>query len=116
MRSKTVLHASLRVRIAIGVRRSVAAFQPYLVCTQLVELDKEFFVEFHSALGIRIDLHHPTLYAIRIELIVPWRVERVGKVHALAVAADLDHLWTAIESLLGPLRMSRPAHDPAEVH
>src|SRR5258708_24631160 len=113
--SKSAPHASLRVRIAIGVRRSVSPFEPHLVCTQLVELYKEFFIELHSALGAGIDLHHPTLYTIRIELIVPWRVERIRKVHALTVAADLDHLRTAVECLRGLLRMSRPAHDAAKV-
>src|ERR1700687_3951857 len=91
--SMSAPHASLRVRITIGVRRSVAPFQPHLVGAEPVELDEESFLEFHSALGIRIDLHYPTLYPIRIELIVPRGVERVGKVDALAVAADLDHLW-----------------------
>src|SRR5258708_19981091 len=113
--SKSAPHASLRVRIAIGVRRSVSPFEPHLVCTQLVELYKEFFIELHSALGAGIDLHHPTLYTIRIERIVPWRVERIGKVHALSVAADLDNLRTTLDGLPTFLRMSPPAHPAAMV-
>src|SRR6202022_2557141 len=90
--SESARHVSLRVRVAIGVGRSVAPFQPYLVCAQPVELDKELFIELDPALWVCIDLHHPTLYAIRIELIVPWRVVRVGKVDALAVGAGFDPL------------------------
>src|SRR5436190_1680499 len=115
MLSKSAQHASFRVRITVGVRRSVAPFQPKLVRAQPVELNKEFLVEFHPTLWVGIDLYHPTLYPIGIELFVPRRVQRVGEVDALAVAADLDHLRTAIQSLLGLLRVCRPAHDATEV-
>src|SRR5205807_1634771 len=101
--------------VAIRVRRSVAAFQPKLVCTQPVELDKEIFIEFHSAVLAGLDFYHPTLYAFGKELLVPWGVERVGEIDALAVAADLDHLRATVERLPGLLRVSGPAHDAAEV-
>src|SRR5213078_1933742 len=91
---KAVRHVSLRVRVTIGVRRCVAPFQPYLVCAQPVKLEKEVLIELDPALSVCIDLHHPTLYTIRIELLIPRRVERVRKVDALAIAADLDHLRT----------------------
>src|SRR5438874_2843531 len=83
--------------------------------TQPLELDKELFIEFHPALWVVIDFHHPTLYPIGIELLVPRGVERVGKIGALAVAADLDHLRATIKSLRGLLRVSRLSHDATKV-
>src|SRR6476469_1901672 len=82
---------------------------------QFVELDKEFFIEFHSALWVRVKLHHPTLQPVRIDLLVPRCVERIGEIDALAIAADLNHLWTAVERLSGLTGMGRTAHDTAEM-
>src|SRR5262249_46784528 len=114
--SKSGWLALLHVRVTIRVRRSVATFQPYLVGTQLVKLDKESFIQFHAAVGARVDLHHPTLYSIGIELLVPGGVERVGKVHALAVATNLDHLRSAVESLRGLLRVRAAADYSTEMN
>src|ERR1700752_5544469 len=85
------------------------------MCAQAVELDKELFVELHPALWVQIDFRHPALNAIGIKLLVPRGIEGVSKVAALAVAADFDHLRTAVESLLGFLRVSRSAYDAAEM-
>src|SRR6059058_5057504 len=85
------------------------------MCAQPVELDKELFIELHPALWIQIDFRHPALNAIGIKLLVPWRVERIGKVAALAVAADLDHLRAAVESHAKLLRVGGAANDPTEV-
>src|SRR5207244_12735876 len=106
---------SFRALVTVGVRRCVAPIQPYLVCAQPAKLDNELLIELHSTLCICIDLHHPTLYTIRIELLIPRRVERVREVAAPAIAADLDHLRTTVERLLGLLRVSRSAHDATEV-
>src|SRR5207248_6437575 len=86
-----------------------------LVCAQPVELNKELFIEFHPAFWIIVDFHHPALYSIGIELFVPRGVERVSEIDALAVAADLNHLRSAIERLPGFLRMSCAANDATEV-
>src|SRR6478736_4061610 len=109
MHSKLVPRASLPVREAIGIRGSVAAFQADLVRAQPVKLNEEFFIEFHPALRMRVDLHHPALHAIGIELLVPRGVKGVGEIDALSVAADLDHLWTTVERLFGLARVSRAA-------
>src|SRR5437868_8569542 len=82
---------------------------------QPVELDKELFIEFHSALPICIKLHHPTLQPVGIDLLVPRCVERIGEMDALAITADLNHLRTAVERLRGLTGMSRTAHDAAEM-
>src|SRR5438067_5107458 len=96
MLSKSAPHESFRVRIAIGVRRSVAPFQSKLVCTHPLKLDEELFIELHPALRIGINFHHPALYSVRIELLIPRGVQRVGEISTFAVTADLNHLWTAI--------------------
>src|SRR6266567_3097304 len=82
---------------------------------QTVKLDQEFFIEFDPAIRVCIDLHHPALYTVGVELLVPRGVERVREVDALAVAADFDHLRTAVQSLPGLLRVSRSAYDATEV-
>ena len=85
------------------------------MCAQPVELDEELFIELHSALRVRVELYHPTLQPIGIDLLVPRRVERIGEIDALAIAADFNHLRTAVERLLGLARVSRTAHDAAEM-
>src|SRR3954449_6034658 len=107
--------ASFRLRVAIRVRGGVAAIQPHLVCAQPVELDEEPLIKFHSALRVHIELHHPTLQSIRVELLVPRGVERIGEIDALAVAADLDHLWATVKRLVRFARVSRPAHEAAKM-
>src|SRR6516164_8587184 len=108
--------ASFRLRVAVRVRRGVSTIQPYLVRSQPVELDEELFVELHSAVRVRVELHHPTLQPVGIDLLVPRRVQRVGEIDTLAIATDLYHLRAAVECLLGFIRVSRTAHDPAEMN
>src|SRR5215469_456111 len=85
------------------------------MCAQSVKLDKELFVELHPALRVQIDFRHPTLNAIGIKLLVPRGVEGVGKVAAFAIAANLDHLRTAVESHARLLRVGGAANDPTQV-
>src|SRR5262249_28292807 len=54
------------------------------------------FVHRHTTVG-DVDLGEPRLNPVRIELLVPSAVERVRPVAPTAVAADLDHLRTAVE-------------------
>ena len=56
---------------------------------------------------LRVDLDHPALDAVRIELVVDHAVERVREVDALAVAAHLDHLRPAVERPRGPTGAAR---------
>src|SRR5215469_643595 len=98
--SESVPHASLSVREAIGIRRSVPAFQPKLVRAEPIELDEKPFVQLHAAIWMRVDLYHPAFHSIGIELVVPWRVKRIGEIDTLPIAAKFDHLRPAIELLL----------------
>src|SRR5882762_1220793 len=69
--------------------------------------------QLEAASRVCIGHHLDARNSVRIELVVPGRVERVGPVYAFAVAADLDHLGPAGIGLA--VRMRRTAHDAADV-
>src|SRR6266700_4705452 len=80
-------------RIAERIRRTVTAVEPDLMRPVPVgEADPVVLCQFEAAGGACMGHHLGAWNALRIELVVPGRVERVGPVYALAVAADLDHL------------------------
>src|SRR5262245_21875760 len=80
----------------------------------LAAVEEEIAIERDAAARIDVDFGHPSPNAIRIELRVPRCVEAVGDVDAFAVAADFDHLWSAVERLPWLARMRRAAGDAAE--
>src|SRR4051812_30363194 len=85
-------------REAVGIRRAVASLQPDLMREMALRpLDEEFRVEGDAALRIGIELHHPAIEAVVIDLLVDGAVERVGEVDPPPVPADLDHLRPARE-------------------
>src|SRR6476469_3806295 len=97
-------------REAVGVARGVTALEAELVRALAVELQEELRVELERAVVVELD--HPAVDALGVELRVPRGVERVGQVHALAVAADLDHLRSAVDGARGGVR--RALDDAAE--
>src|SRR5258708_1810823 len=85
-------------RIAIGIRRAVAAFKTHLVRpVRRRPVHEEFGIEGDAAFWIGVELDHPSLDAIGIELWIDGAVQRVGEIDATAVAADLHHLRAAAE-------------------
>src|SRR5215213_4779411 len=84
-------------RVTERIRGGVAAFEPHLVWPQAVAVHPEPLVESDPAMRSGIELHHPALDAVGIELLVPARIERVRHVHALAVAAHLHHLRAPVD-------------------
>src|SRR5690349_14614489 len=107
------------LRIAIGIRGAVAALQANLVRTlPFRPVDEEFRIEGHAALRLDVELHHPSIDALRIELRIDRAVERIGKIDAPSVTADLDHLRAAIELAVGlavlGARMARARDDAAD--
>src|SRR6266404_8827180 len=62
--------------IAVGVRGRVAAFQPDLVRALSLEPDEEARGDGDSTLRIGVDLDHPALDAVRVELGIPAGIER----------------------------------------
>src|SRR3954449_3253344 len=96
-------------REAVRVARRVAAREANLVRALAGELDVEVGVDLQVAVAVELD--HPAVDALRVELAVPARVERVRQVDALAVAAHLDHLRPAGQ--LARRRVRRAADDAA---
>src|SRR5438045_6406612 len=80
------------------------------------ECDKEVWIELHDSVGVKIQLNHPAIDAIRIKLLVPRCVEGIGEVYTVSVAADLHHLRAAIQWLVGLRWMSSAAHDAARMY
>src|SRR5262245_39943206 len=104
-------------RIAVGVRRAVAAFEPHLVGTVWGRPPhKEPGIEGDAAVRIGVELHHPTLDTVGIELRVNGTVERIGKVDAFAVTADLDHLRSAAQCAVFGAGMRGPRDDAPDPH
>src|SRR5271170_3076801 len=68
-----------------------------LVAAKVAEFQEKCWVEVHAALGLGIELDHPTANAFGIELGVPGGVERVGEIDAATVAAEFDHLRSAVQ-------------------
>src|SRR3954464_12467315 len=98
-------------REAVRVARRVASLEANLVGAVPAELDEELGVDREVAVVVELD--HPAVDALGVELRVPARVQRVREVDALAVAADLAHLRAAGE--LARRGVRRPPDDPAEV-
>src|SRR5262249_59979396 len=93
-------------RVAIGVGRAVASVEPDLVRPVAVgPMDEEFRIKGDTALGPHVELHHPAVDAIGIELGVDRAVKRVGEIHSPTVPADLDHLRSAVECAVPGGRM-----------
>src|SRR5262245_49412423 len=85
----------------------------------LTAVEEEVVVEGHSSAGVDVDFGHPSPDAIRIDLAVPRRVEAVSDIDSFAVAADFDHLRSAVERLLRRTRMrhaSGNATEPDRAH
>src|SRR5262249_62388181 len=90
--------ASVTSRIAIRIRRTVAPLQADLMRpVALRPIDEEFRIEPYSSCGIGVELHHPAVDTLWIELRIDRAIKRVGEINAPAVAADLDHLRSTIE-------------------
>src|SRR5436190_16547150 len=87
-----------------------------LVSAEFAEIHEESAVDLHPAFGFGVQLHHPALDAFRIKLSVPRRVKRVGEIDALAVAAELDHLRSAVQRQVRLFWVSGLANDSAQVH
>src|SRR5262249_24619453 len=103
--------------IAIGIRRAVASLQPDLMRPMAFRpIDEEFRVERDASGGVGVEFSNPAVDAFRIEWRIDRAVERVGEITAPSVAADLDHLRSAVElSVLG-CGVARTRDDPANAH
>src|SRR5919204_366868 len=81
---------------------------------EVVAMREELRVQGHaSGVGARVDAGHPSAYAVRIEDVVPGRIERVGEVHAPTVSAHLHHLRRPRQRELRGGRVRGPIDNPA---
>src|SRR5215470_4526324 len=78
--------------------------------------DEEALVEGDATAEIGVELHHPAVDAVRIELRIDGAVERVGEIDALAVAANLHHLRPTVEIAVLGAGMRRPRHNAADAY
>src|SRR5260370_38466006 len=83
---------------------------------RLRPLDEEFRIERNATLRPGVELHHPAVDSIGIQLRVDVAVERVCEIYPLPVPADLDHLRSAAERAVLGARLAPPRHDPADAH
>src|SRR5689334_3672764 len=103
---------SSREAVRVGAR--VAALEMDLVRPHAGEFHQELAIERDPAVLADVQLRQPAADAVRIELLVPRAIERVGQVDAPAVAADLDHLRAAVERPIRLRDVRVPAGDAAE--
>jgi hypothetical protein len=71
---------------------------------------EEVSVKLHSALWLGVDLNHPALHPIGIELVIDCTVERISEVDAASIATDFDHLRPTVKRPMA-LRMRGACDD-----
>src|SRR5215207_9678869 len=104
-----------RRRVAERICRAVATLKPNLVSgVPFWELHMEVSGQLNTPVRTRVAHRLGAGHPARIELWVPGRIERVGEIHTLPVAADLDHLRPACERLA--VRVRRALRDAANAH
>src|SRR5690242_12631655 len=59
---------------------------------------EEARIELDTAIDAGVELDHPAVEALWIELRIDGAVERISEIDAPPVAADLDHLRSAVQS------------------
>src|SRR6185437_2101838 len=69
-------------------------------------------IELDTAIDAGVELDHPAVEALWIELRIDGAVERISEIDAPPVAADLDHLRSAVQNAVRG-RVRRARHDPA---
>ena len=77
---------------------------------------EEIFVKRDAAVATGVQFHHPTVYAIGIELLVPRGIKRVRKIDPFAIPAHFHHLRPAGQRLVWFLRVRRAIDDSANAH
>src|ERR1700738_5616325 len=84
--------------IAVRIRRRIASFESDLMRAMRARPSEvERLIDLETPGRRRVELDHPAVDPVRIELIVDGPVKRVREIDAVAVAADLDHLRPAVE-------------------
>ena len=79
-------------------------------------VDKEFRIESDAAARLGVELDHPAVDPVGVELRVDGAVKRIGEIDPPPVAAYFDHLWTAAEFAVLRARMVRARDNAADPH
>src|SRR5215472_4533257 len=103
-------------RKAERVGRGIAAFETDLMGPHGVKLQEQLRVEAHASIRIGVDLRKPAANAVRIKLLVPSTVKRVGQINPFSVAADLDHLRSAVQRSVRMIGMRLATHDATQLY
>src|SRR5439155_156367 len=108
--------ARARSRKTKRIARGIASFEANLMNAIVAAFQEEIFVKRDAAVATGVQFHHPTVYAIGIELLVPRGIKRVREIDSFAVAAHFHHLGAASERLVWLLRMRRAIDNAANAH
>ena len=77
----------------------------------IVEVDEEVAVDLHPAFGIAVHAEQPRA-KLRVELVVPGRVQRVRHVEPAPVERELQHLRATVQLASGVARVAENAAQP----
>src|SRR6516225_10181073 len=77
--------------------------------------NEKVWIKRQRAVRPGIGFNEPGTDSVRIYLLVPGRIQRVGKINAFSVAAYLHHLRTAIQRYVQLFRMGRATYDSADM-
>src|ERR1043166_654367 len=77
-------------------------------------LHEELGIERDAAARLGIELHHPTIDSVGIELRIDGAVERVGEINPPPVTADLHHLRPAAERTVLGAWMRGPGDEASD--
>src|SRR5262249_9928448 len=106
--------------VAVRVAGRVTALEPGLVDPQAMESvvvrEKSDIRDKASGGDVGVKLGHPRPCAVRLDRVVPRRIQRVGDVHPPSVAADLHHLRSTTERQVWSRRVRLSTHNPAKAN
>src|SRR5262245_16654914 len=79
-------------------------------------LDEKLGIEGNTAMGLGVELYHPAINPVRIELLIDGTVERVGEVNAPTIAAHFYHLRSTAHAPILGARVRRSRDDTADAY
>src|SRR5262245_19781252 len=99
--------------IAERIRRTIPTLESDLMRPQLANIHTHIRSQGHTAGRVGVYPYHPATH-VRVELVIPATVERVGKVNTPSVAAHLDHLRSPLHG--SAFRMWRGIDQTADTY
>src|SRR5215831_19125083 len=78
------------------------------------ERDKELWIDLKTTTRISVDHGNPAADTLGKELRIPGTIQRIAKINAAAISAQLEHLRAAVQC--ASFRMRGARDDAAEPH